>query len=241
MFEYTLGDALVIPLTYLFFCVAAIAWRFAFKNAKPFLKMLPLKIFAAVVFIAEIAKQIYYNCFEEFTLYILPLHFCSLFIVLLPLSQLCGERVAKIFKPAAFVYSFFVVVLIIANPHALLGDSPSLPFASFHNTHTLVYHMSVAGYFIFSVILEDYEPKPLHCINVICGIAIYTAYAVPCAYLLNTNYVNILYSQFAPLESFRLACGQVAYNVVLFCLASAAGCAVCLIACLLSKIKNRRA
>lgn len=235
MFEWNKDDAIVIPLTYAFFCVAAIIWRLAFKNAKPVLKTLPLKILAVTVLLAEIAKQIYYNCFEDFTLYILPLHFCSLFFVIMPLSQLCGKKVGAIFKPATFVYSFFVLVLILVNPHTLIGNSPSDLFGSFHNTHTFIYHMSVVAYFIFSAILGDYDPKPKHCINVVCGIAIYTSYAVPCAYLLNTNYVNILYSQFAPLEKLRLACGQFVYNATLFLLSAAAGCLVCLAACLFKK------
>ena len=235
MFDYNLWDAIVIPLTTVILIAAAVCLRFALKNAKPVYRTLPLKIIAVFVPLLEVAKQIYYNVFEDFTLYILPLHFCSLFFLFMPLSQFGFKKVREFFKPMTVIYALLVTILVYVNPHALIGNSASALFASFHNTHTFLYHFSVIAYFIFSVALGDYRPRYKHCINVSCGIAIYVSYAVPCAYLLNTNYVNILYSAFKPLEDFRLWAGQVAYNVVLFTISVAAVCLICVASCLIYK------
>lgn len=235
MFKWSVSDKTVIPVTVLIICAFAVGLYFLLRKKSARLKRIPLQILSVFVVGLEIAKQIYYYNNPDFTYYILPLHFCSLILLLMPLSQLFGERVGKIFKPMAFVYSILVFILVLANPYALIGNSTSDIFGSFHNVHTYFFHFTVIAYLIFSVALNDYEPKFIHCINVSCGIAIYAAYAVPCAYLLNTNYVNILYSYFEPLENFRIWAGQVWYNIVLFLVAVIGACALCVLACLINK------
>lgn len=235
MFKWTSYDAIVLPVMYLLICVLGTVLHFALKNAKPFFRKLPLRILAINVVVAEIAKQIYYGCFEEFTYYVLPLHFCSLFLITMPVSQFCKERTAKYFKPSAFAFSLIVALLILVNPHALIGNSSADLFGSFHNAHTFFFHFSVVAYFVLSIALYDYKPQFKDCISLVCCILIYAAYAIPCAYLLNTNYVNIIYSEFAPLEKFRLWAGQFWYDALLIILSSAAVCLICVASTLIDK------
>ncbi len=236
MFKWSNSDKIVIPVTILIICVIAVGLHFLLRNKSNMLKKVPLQIISVFLVGLEIAKQIYYYGNPDFTYYVLPLHFCSLILLLMPLSQLFGEKVGMIFRPMAFLYSMLMSVLVLINPHALIGTSTSDIFGNFHNIHTFFFHFSVIAYLIFSIALYDYVPKYKHCINVSCGIALYTVYAVPCAYALNTNYVNILYSYFEPLEKFRLWAGQIWYNVVLFSVAVLCACALCVITCLIYKL-----
>lgn len=229
----------------LIFTALAVGLHFLLRKKKQFKRRIPLQIITLIVVIIEIVKQIYYHDNPDFTYYVLPLHFCSLFMVLMPLSQFFGNKVGNIFKPMTFVYSCLVFILVLANPNALIGQSTSDILGSFHNIHTFVFHFSVIAYFIFSIALGDYQPKFRHCINVSCGIAVYASYAIPCSYHLQTNYVNILYCYFEPLENFRLWAGQVWYNVVLFLIGIAGACCICVITCLINKaylrLKNKEA
>lgn len=239
MFKWSDSDKIVIPVTVLIICIIAVGLYFLTRHRSKWVKKIPLQIISVALIGLEIAKQIYFHNNPEFTYYVLPLHFCSMILILMPLSQLFGEKVGGVFRPMAFIYSILVFILVLANPHALIGDSTSDIFGSFHNIHTYFFHFSVITYLIFSIALADYEPKYRHCINVSCGIVLYTSYAVPCAYALNTNYVNILYSYFEPLENFRLWAGQVWYNIVLFSVAVLGACALCVLTCLIYKLIQR--
>lgn len=235
MFTWSKTDAILIPLMLAVFIVVALVLRFLLRNKGQFIKKIPLQIITLVVVVIEVAKQIYYHNNSEFTYYVLPIHFCSLFMVLMPLSQFCGNKAGSFFKPMTFVYSSLVFILVLANPNALIGQSTSDIFGSFHNIHTFIFHFSVIAYFIFSIALGDYQPKLKHCMNVSFGIVIYAAYAIPCAYHLQTNYVNILYCYFEPLEKFRLWAGQVWYNVVLFLIGVASACFICILSYLINR------
>ncbi len=235
MFKWSKSDLIVIPLMLLIISASAVLLHFLLRNKKYYIRRIPLQIISLIVVVIEIIKQFYYRGNPDFTYYVLPLHFCSLFMVLMPLSQFFGHKVGSIFKPMTFVYSGLVTVLVLVNPNALIGQSTSDILGSFHNIHTFVFHFSVIAYFIFSIALSDYQPKFIHCINVTCGIVFYAVYAIPCSYRLQVNYVNILYSFFEPLEKFRLWAGQVWYNIVLFAAGVIGACLICVISTLIYK------
>ena len=220
MFYYTKNDAIILPISLVVIVGLSIALAFLLKGKSQKLRKLPLQILAVFVVCCEIAKQIYYS-FQDFTLYVLPLHFCSLFIILLPLSQLCGEKVGKIFKPVAIVYGIIMMFIFYLNPHSVIGSACNGVFANFHNWHTFFFHHAVIFYFVLSFALGDCSPKITDCIAVSGGVVFYASYAIPCAFALNQNYTNILYSSFAPFEQFRLWAGQVWYDIVLFLIAIA--------------------
>lgn len=242
MFKWNKADLIAIPITLLIICVLAVGLYFLLRNRSPKIKRIPLQIISVFMVVFEIAKQAYFHGRPEYTNYILPIHFCSLILLLMPLAQCCGEKMGRIFRPMAFIYSALVVVLLMANPHALIGYSAANIFGSFRNAHNYIFHFTVVAYLAFSIALGDYIPKFIHCVNLICGVVFYGTYALPCAYLLKENFCNILYSYFGPLEKFRLWAGQkqywvgqLCYNLVLFLVAVIGLSALCAITCLIYK------
>lgn len=229
MFEWSKYDAIFLPVTFLLMICTGALLRLILRGKKPYIRQIPLVVLSLIIIPLEISKQVYFNFLAEYNYYVLPLHFCSLFIFIMPLSQCLGNTAAKIFKGPTFVYSFLVLALVLVHPRALLGNSTRAPFASFHNFHAFFYHMVVIAYFIFSLWLTDYVPNLTDGINITAGVAVYATYAVPFAFKLETNYVNILYSNFKPLENFRLWAGQVWYDVVLFLVAVTALSAIFLV------------
>lgn len=229
MFKWTRSDVIVLPLVLLGLILLALAARFLLRKKEGWIKRIPLILISLLVLGLEIAKQCLYAGKPDFNFYVLPLHFCSLFVVLFPLSQLLGERVGSVFKPMAFCYAVAVMALTYANPLGLIGTSTGDVFGSFQNFHTFFFHHAVIAYVLFTIALNDYKPKFRDCINVAGGVVLYVCYAAPCAYMLNSNYANILFSQFEPLEDFRLYAGQIWYNVVLFMIGIASMVLICVI------------
>ncbi len=226
MFEWSKGDALVLPLALAFIIATGVVLRIFLRGKSEKVRSVPLKVLAIFIVVLEVCKQIYYNVFEPFTYYILPLHFCSTFIWLMPLAQFTTGRARQFFKPMPICYSLMVIALIYAYPRVLLGNSTADVFGSFHNLHTLLFHHCMVAYFVFSVLLEDYRPQKSDWLPLVLGVVFYALYAVPAAYALNVNYVNILRSDFAPFERIRISAGQVVYNALLFAVAVAAACAI---------------
>lgn len=222
MFNWSRGDVEVLPVATFAIIFLAVVFGLVLRNKSEKVRSLPLKGLAILIVLLEVCKQIYYNVYEPFTYYVLPLHFCSTFIWRMPLAQFTRGKVQRFFKPMPFCYSLIVIALIYAYPRVLLGNSTSNVFGSFHNTHTIMFHHVMVAYFAFSVAVKDYIPRKNDWIPLVSGVAFYALYAVPVAYILNVNYVNILKSDFPPFEKIRLSAGQVAYNALLFVVATGA-------------------
>ena len=213
MFSYTKMDLILFPLLLWLFCWFGTGLSILLKNTK--WQSMPFRFFAVFLLVLEIAKQIWCIC-DGYSLYNLPLHFCSLFTPLFFLSQFTKPKCAKIFKPLAFVYSGTVTFLMCVNPNGMIGNASSQIFTRFLSFHTFSFHFTVAAYFVFSICFCDYVPKLKDFLNVCCGVLVYATYAIPCAYIFNANYLNILFSVWEPFENFRIKYGQVVYDICLF-------------------------
>ena len=240
MFNWSSGDTAVLPAALITIIICGVVLRVILKNKGEKWRKLPLRILAIGIVLLEVAKQIYYNTYESYTLYVLPLHFCSTFIWLIPIAQFTKGKIGKFFKPMPFCYSLVVIFLMYAFPRVLLGNATSAVFGNFRYAHTFLYHHAILAYFIFSLLLGDYKPQKRDYVPLVAGVAFYTAYALPIAYVLNVNYVNILKSDFAPFEQLRLAAGQVVYNIVLFLFAVAAILCIWVVYYKLYNVINKR-
>ena len=244
MFVWSESDKIVIPITLSIIIVLGFVLHFLLKNKSEKIKKLPLQILAIIVIVLEVCKQCYFIFFDTYVVYALPIHFCTLIFVLMGLSQFLPDKFAKFFKAPAFVFSFMVLVLVLVNPSSMIGNATSNIFGNFKMFHTFTFHFTVIAYSIFSIALANYKPKLKDCIYICCTVAFYATYAVPLAFHLNSNYVNILYSFFQPLENFRQSAGQVAYDIVLFLIGMGAGCLILigywLICKMILKIKEKK-
>lgn len=233
MFNYTLKEAIILPSVLAAFIILGIILRLTLKTEKS--KKIVFIIIGAALLALEIAKQIYCSIATDYDYWKLPLHFCSLYVVLYPLAHWFGEKCSKIFKPVAFVYSVMGTVLLYAFPHVLLGDTTQNIFGSFVNFHGFVFHNIISLYLVLSICLNDYIARPKDCINCGVGILFYASYAIPCAFKLQVNYVNILYSTIDFIDKFRL---RVGYPIYLTCLILAGILASCMIVMLVWFIQN---
>lgn len=216
MFKWSQADLIAIPIALFSIVALTIILYFVTKNKSDKIKSIPLKVVAGFLIVLEIAKQIYYISSGTYPLNVIPVHFCSLIVVLIAFAQFMPAKIANWFHVPSVVFSFVVLPLVLVHPHAMIGSASQGVFVNFHHFHAFVFHMLVIAYPIFNLVLIKKQLKLSNSFNLVACIAFYASYAIPVAFKLNINYMNILYSYFAPLEEFRLACGQVVYDIVLF-------------------------
>lgn len=234
MFNYTLKEAILLPSLLIVYIVLGLVLRKVLKTGKS--RRIVFIIIGALLVALEIAKQVYCSIATDYDYYKLPLHFCSLYIVLYPLSHWFNEKCSKIFKPMAFVYSIMGAVLLYAFPHSLLGDTTQNIFGSFVNFHGFVFHQFIPLYLVFSICFNDYKASFLDCVPCSIGILVYASYAIPCAYYFNVNYVNILYSTIPFVEKIRIAVGQPVYLILLASAGILASCVIVVLTVLIQRI-----
>ena len=215
MFEWTDSELIVLPIAFACMLVITIAISLGLKNKSEKIANIPLTIIAILLVVLELVKQIV-NIVQGYTWWSLPLHFCSFFFVWCPLAQFTKGKWQEFFKTGAFIWGAFLTVCFYVSPQLIIGNATDDIFASFSNFHTFFFHHLAILYFMLTIGLKLYKPTYKHILYGESCLLIYVIIAIPCAYILNTNFCNILYASLDLLENLRLATNQFVYNLVLF-------------------------
>ncbi len=244
MFNYSISQRTIMPIALLVMILISIGLRFLLKNKSDNVKNIPLTVIAFMLLGLEIGKQVYYIFFVEYITYALPFHFCTLVIFVIIFTQIFGKKLNAFFKPIAFSFSGLVTFMLYIAPTSLIGNSLDNLFLNYYTFHTFAFHHLVVLYFILTICLGTYSPKLTDCVKNVGGIIFYGLYAVPIAFKLNTNYVNILKSTIGFLENFRLTYGQFVYDAIWFLFCSICASLICIayyyILKLIGFIKNKK-
>lgn len=217
VFEYSFSDKIVIPVGIAIGIIIGVIMKFTIK--KDNYKRIPFIVISVILLAIEIAKVTIHLVRGTYGVAQYPMHFCSLFLIIYPLSSFFGKKVTRIFKPMAFVYSLFATVMLLVNPRAMIGNNAQSMFNDFLSFHSVLFHLLLVYYLIFDLCLYYYKPKIIDFVFVMGVILFYSVYAIPLAFHFNANLVGILRSFIPVLEEFRLKAGQTGYLVVFILLA----------------------
>ena len=209
---YSEADKTVLPFVFFVMIAAVAILAFVLRHRSERIRAIPTAIVAVSLIFIEIVKQ-RWNVLGEFDLFFLPFHYCSLFLVVIPLAELCGPRMSKIFRPIATCMAFMVSVGMYICPCGMMGKATEMFGTSFRETHGFIFHHLVLLYFLLVVAMRLMKPRWTDVLNVGLVGAIYCAIALPLAYKLQTNYCNFLDSVIPIVEELRLEYGQVKYTV----------------------------
>ena len=169
------------------------------------IRMLPFQIVAVVLFVLEIFKQVI-SFSKGYDLYHIPLHFCSLFIFMLPLMSFYRGKHQNAVRGITVGLCASVFVLMCAYP-ALIYSALDVQqyFSNFFSFHTVTFHNAVILEFFLIIALRLFEPqggkkdvKPL--LLYMLG---YCVIASVVAQLLQTNFNNFYQCNVPPLEELR--------------------------------------
>ena len=159
MFQYSSAESFWLPIMLVIIIVVCLCLGLILKNKPEKIKRIPLIIIAIILLILEVVKQLY-NAFNgSYSTWIIPLHFCSMFVFLIPLAEFFNGKIRDMSQALAFTCSFMFVALFYFQPSGVLGNATSNVFGSFNSFHTFVYHHLIILYFGLTISLNLYKPK----------------------------------------------------------------------------------
>ena len=212
--EWSQYDRQILPIVLFCIIFVSLALGLALRRYSKRVRGIPTAVIAVFLLFIEVIKQ-RWNVLGDFDPFLLPFHYCSLFIPVFLLAELCGERLSRIFRPIGTCMAFIVTVAMYVSPTGILGSASEYFGETFKATHTFLMHHSVVLYLLLVIALGLYRPRWRDPLFVGALGIVYVAAAIPLSYRLNANYCNFLESVIPFMESFRLAAGQTAYTVLM--------------------------
>ncbi len=168
------------------------------------IRMIPFQICAVIIFVLEIFKQL--KSFQGgYDLYHIPLHFCSLFIYMLPLMAFYNgkykDRVRGI--TTALCASLFIFMAVYPDLIYGAGNIENF-FTDFFSFHTVAFHIIATFTFVLIVALDLHKPDiKKDAVALVIFMACYCAIAASMAQILETNYNNFYKCNIAPLQTVK--------------------------------------
>ena len=174
------------------------------KNCSYKVRLIPVQVITAVLLLLEVGKQVL-SFRQGYDLYCIPLHFCSLFIFVMPVFSLYRGKHRQAVETVAVVLSASVVLLMTIYPALIYSDQNIREFfTNYFSFHTVAFHNLVVLLFFLMISLKLYTPEKGDWKVVAWFILIYGVIASTAAQLLKTNFNNFYQCNIPPLESLRL-------------------------------------
>ncbi len=211
---YTKAELFVLPLAFLVMVGFAAFLRFTTFGKSRRVQDLPFFIIAVSILTMEIIKQLR-KLMHGYDAWSIPLHYCSTFSVWFPLAEFSKGKFRKRLQNVAFCASFCLLALFYFGPRSIIGGACANVFGSYAAFHTFFYHHLALFYCILSIAFKRFQPSAEDgWIWIICT-SVYFSTAVIFAFVFETNFFNILYSDVPFMEKFRVAFGQTPYLLLL--------------------------
>lgn len=176
-------------------------------------RMIPLQILSAVLFLIEIGKQVC-SLRSGYDLYHLPFHFCSLFIFMLPLMAFYRGRYQQNVRMITAAISTAATLLMLIYPSLIYSAGDITNFTgSYLSFHTVVFHNLVVLETVLCLALDLCVTSERGSLKAVALFTVgFCAVSATMAQLLKTNYNNFYSCNVAPLEALRLnAQGSLGY------------------------------
>lgn len=184
--------------------IVSVILRYLLGNKPLKIRLIPLQIVSVIIVLLEIAKQAV-SLSRGYDLYNIPLHFCSLLILMLPMMAFYSGKHRQNVRAIAASLAMSVFLLTIVYPDLIYSTYNIEHFsADFFSFHTVVFHNIALFAFLLIPMLELYTPassseqKPIALFTL--GYCVIGATA---AQLLKTNFNNFYQCNIAPLEQLR--------------------------------------
>ena len=203
---WTKEHAITLIPTFVAMVVVALIMRHFLKNKEEKFRMIPIQVIAVTLVVLEIGKQIY-SILHGYDLYHIPLHFCSLFIYMLPLFAFYKGKFVQHIRAFTTMCCAMLFVFLAVYPDLIYGAGDITNFFNgYLNFHTVVFHNLALFASILILALNLFTPETKRDTKTLfIGFGIYSAIAGTMAQLLKTNFNNFYECNIPPLRSVQVA------------------------------------
>jgi len=185
--------------------LVAFGLRLLLKNKSRGVRMIPVQVVTVLLLFLEVGKQV--NSFRHgYDLYCIPLHFCSLFLYVMPVFAFYKGKHSPAVGAVTASICMSVFLLMMVYP-CLIYSAENIRgfFEDFGHFHTVAFHNLVILLLFLILALELYTPQKgrdlwTPSLFMVC----YSAVAAPLAQILKTNYNNFYTCNIPPLEAVRM-------------------------------------
>ena len=193
----------------------AVILRLALRKQPWEIRMIPLKVLAVAIVLLEIGKQVV-SFQGGYDLYSIPLHFCSLFIFMLPAFAFYRGKGYRTVGGITAGLCAAVLALMLIYPNLIYSaGNIEAYFKDFMSFHTVTFHNIVMLAFILIPALELHEPQPKgESMAVVWFMVGFCLISSVMAQILKTNYANFYQCNIPVFEELRLSMQEVLGVVV---------------------------
>ena len=174
------------------------------KNKSYTVRMIPVQVITVILLILEVGKQAV-SFQRGYDLYCIPLHFCSLFLYVMPVFAFYRGKHSEAVGAVAASLCMSVFILMMAYPCLIYSaDNIRGFFSDYTHFHTVAFHNLVILLLFLILALELYTPQKgkrvwTPSLFMVC----YAAISAPMAQILQTNFNNFYRCNIPPLETVR--------------------------------------
>ena len=184
--------------------VLAIILRLTLGKREEKARRIPLQIIAVILLALEVGKQTL-SIIKGYDLYHIPLHYCSLFIYVLPVMAFYkGKHRQKVNAIGAGICAALTLLMLIYPGIIYSGGNVRAYFTDFFSFHTVTFHNLAMFAFPVILALELHTPQKGDLKAVAVFALGFTVVAGTMAQVLKTNFANFYSCNVAPLETVRL-------------------------------------
>lgn len=193
---WTITHLLTIIPSFIIMIFISLIMRYFLINKPLEKRMIPIKIISVIIIIIEIGKQIY-SISIGYNLYHIPLHFCSIFLYVLPLMAFYkGKHLDHVRSLACSTMTALLIGMLII-PSVIYSESRIKSFfTDYLSFHTVFFHNLVIFSLFITYFLDLHKPngtKQETCFISLFGLG-FVVLAATFSHILQTNFSNFLYT-----------------------------------------------
>ena len=184
----------------------ALGLRWLMGNKPLNVRMIPIQIIACLLLLLEVGKQAV-SLSRGYDLYCLPFHFCSLFLLVLPVMAFYRGKHRNTINAISASVCTSLLLLMLIYPNLIYGPyNINEFFTNYLSFHTVAFHnlVMLASILIIALQLHTPQPKgePKAVLLFIGGFCVVSA---SMSHILKTNYANFYSCNIPPLETIRVS------------------------------------
>lgn len=167
------------------------------------IRRIPLMIISVLLVILEIIKQVK-SLIDGYNLYYIPLHFCSLFIFMLPLMAFYRGKKENGINEVTCAICISLGLFMLIYPNLIYSaDNIKNFFKTFDSFHTVSFHtLALFAYILIIGLNLHTHSKKENKLVILFGIG-YSVIAASMSQILKVNFSNFYVCNVGPIENIR--------------------------------------